>query len=284
MIDIDLVNVKPYEGLYCYQELLEYDLAKVIYSSIQFSEFHIQSFIYQIICALNYIHGADVIHRDLKPGNILVSSEGILKICDFGLARGINTDFMTNNKKLPHPITNYVATRWYRAPELMLSDSFYDKSVDLWAVGCIICEFYGRRPIFPGKDQIHQIQEIMKVLGTPPIELRKSLQWKALPPVKGSYNKISWSELYPYTSNRFIHDLMEGLLQWDPKARLKVEKVVEHPYLEDIRDDDIEIKCEKIFNFDWENQYGSIYDLKELLQNEVKNFREERVVKESFFQ
>lgn len=83
LIDIEIVQDKPYDGLYCYQELIDYDLARVIHSSVQLSEFHIQHFIYQILCGVKYIHSADVIHRDLKPGNILCTVNGCLKICDF---------------------------------------------------------------------------------------------------------------------------------------------------------------------------------------------------------
>ncbi|GME83234.1 unnamed protein product [[Candida] boidinii] len=166
LVDLDIVSLKPYDGLYCFQELVEYDLAKVIHSSVQLSEYHIQSFLYQILCGVLYIHSADVIHRDLKPGNILINSQGVLKICDFGLARGINSDYMKHNHK-SSLITNYVATRWYRAPELMLCKRSYGKEVDMWAVGCIFVEFYGRRPIFIGNDQVHQLIEILKVLGTP---------------------------------------------------------------------------------------------------------------------
>ena len=148
LLDLDVVYVKPYEGLYCFQELADLDLARVLYSNVQFSEFHIQSFMYQILCGLKYIHSADVIHRDLKPGNILVTTQGTLKICDFGLARGINPVYFRNRSAV---ITNYVATRWYRAPELIMSTKNYTKAVDIWAVGCILGELFGRRPLFPGK-------------------------------------------------------------------------------------------------------------------------------------
>lgn len=167
LIDLEIVTSSPYDGLYCYQELIDYDLAKVIHSSVQLSEFHIKYFLYQILCGLKYIHSADVIHRDLKPGNILCTLNGCLKICDFGLARGIHAGFFKCHSTVQPHITNYVATRWYRAPELLLSNQPYSKSVDIWAVGCILAEFYARKPVFMGRDSMHQIFEIIKVLGTP---------------------------------------------------------------------------------------------------------------------
>ena len=114
LVDLEIVSEKPYDGLYCYQELVDYDLARVIHSTVQFSEFHIKHFLYQILCGLKYIHSADVIHRDLKPGNILCSIGGNLKICDFGLARGIAPQYFEQKSDEIH-ITSYVATRWYRA-------------------------------------------------------------------------------------------------------------------------------------------------------------------------
>lgn len=154
LIDLEIVNEDPYAGLYCYQELVDYDLARVIHSNVLFSEFHIKHFIYQILCGLKYIHSADVIHRDLKPGNILCTITGEIKICDFGLARGISPTFSLSGGVTNH-ITNYVATRWYRAPELILSHKKYSKAVDMWAVGCILAEFYGRKPVFMGNDSLH---------------------------------------------------------------------------------------------------------------------------------
>lgn len=132
-----MVSQAPFDGLYCYQgklknwiywyitnvklELMDLDLARVIQGPIELSDLHVQSMVYQILCGVKYIHSANVIHRDLKPGNILINSQGQLKICDFGLARGINDDTESDRIK----ITRYVATRWYRAPELIISQKNY---------------------------------------------------------------------------------------------------------------------------------------------------------------
>ena len=103
---------------------MECDLAAIIRSGQPLTDAHFQSFIYQILCGLKYIHSANVLHRDLKPGNLLVNADCELKICDFGLARGFSIDPDENRGYM----TEYVATRWYRAPEIMLSFQNYTKA------------------------------------------------------------------------------------------------------------------------------------------------------------
>jgi sporulation-specific mitogen-activated protein kinase SMK1 len=272
LIDLDIVYVKPYEGLYCIQELVDSDLARVIYSSVQFSEFHIQSFLYQILCGLKYIHSTDVIHRDLKPGNILVTTQGTLKICDFGLARGINPKFLQPKST---PITNYVATRWYRAPELILSATNYSKSVDLWAVGCILVELYGRRPLFPGNNQVNQIYEIIKVLGSPSPEMLRKLSWKSLSPTRPHYSKTEWKQLYPFASELGL-DLMERLLRWDPSTRLDINETISHKFLKPVRQRESEPVFETIFDFSFEVSSTTMSELKQLLDYEVQVFKRQR--------
>lgn len=105
-------------------ELMECDLAAIIRSGQPLTDAHFQSFIYQILCGLKYVHSANVLHRDLKPGNLLVNADCELKICDFGLARGFSVDPEENAGYM----TEYVATRWYRAPEIMLSFQSYTKA------------------------------------------------------------------------------------------------------------------------------------------------------------
>lgn len=115
----------------------------------------LQYFLYQILRGLKYIHSANVIHRDLKPSNLLLNANCDLKICDFGLARpNTENEFMTE----------YVVTRWYRAPELLLNSSDYTAAIDVWSVGCIYMELMNRKPLFPGKDHVHQMRLLTEVI------------------------------------------------------------------------------------------------------------------------
>src|ERR1700709_547245 len=160
---------------------METDMHRVIRTP-DLSDDHCQYFIYQTLRALKAMHSANVLHRDLKPSNLLLNSNCDLKVCDFGLARSAastedNSGFMTE----------YVATRWYRAPEIMLTFSEYTKAIDVWSVGCILAEMLSGKPLFPGKDceftylsiyfrgrltriDHHQLTLILDVLGTPTME------------------------------------------------------------------------------------------------------------------
>lgn len=114
----------------------------------------LQYFLYQILRGLKYIHSARVIHRDLKPSNLLLNANCELKICDFGLARPTaENDIMTE----------YVVTRWYRAPELLLNSTDYTAAIDIWSVGCIFMELLNRRPLFAGRDHMHQMCLVTQV-------------------------------------------------------------------------------------------------------------------------
>lgn len=131
------------------QELMETDMHRVIRTQ-DLSDDHCQYFIYQTLRALKAMHSANVLHRDLKPSNLLLNANCDLKVCDFGLARSAastedNSGFMTE----------YVATRWYRAPEIMLTFKEYTKAIDVWSVGCILAEMLNGKPLFPGKDCKH---------------------------------------------------------------------------------------------------------------------------------
>lgn len=180
---IALVDVaKPesktgFDDIYFATELMETDLHKVIYSKQSLTDAHIQYFIYQILAGTNYMHSANVVHRDLKPSNILVNKDCGVKICDLGLGRGgitddNNGDNDKNNKKAikDENLTEYVITRWYRAPEVILCPSEYTKAVDVWSIGCIFAELLGRKAIFQGEHYLDQIQKITGVLGSPSAE------------------------------------------------------------------------------------------------------------------
>ncbi|RLV94824.1 Sporulation-specific mitogen-activated protein kinase SMK1 [Spathaspora sp. JA1] len=270
LIDLDVVYVKPYDGLYCFQELADLDLARVLYSNVQFSEFHIQNFMYQIMCGMKYIHSADVIHRDLKPGNILVTTQGILKICDFGLARGINPKYFKNRSAT---ITNYVATRWYRAPELILSSKNYTKAVDIWAAGCILAELFGRRPLFPGKNSHEQIHELFKILGNPPADTIRKYNWKVEGILWVKFGPKKWKSLYPFAPNEALN-LLDKLLQWDYKKRLEVDEILGHGFFKNTRNSADEPNSKELFDFSFEGWATNISQLKDLLELEVKHFKD----------
>ena len=150
-----------FNDVYVMYELMDTDLHQIIRSDQPLTDDHCQYFIYQLLRGLKYIHSADVLHRDLKPSNLLLNANCDLKICDFGLAR---TNTQDKNRDF---MTEYVVTRWYRAPELLLSCAEYTVAIDVWSCGCILAELLGRKPLFPGKDYVHQLNLITKVIGTP---------------------------------------------------------------------------------------------------------------------
>lgn len=152
--------IDPISDCYLVTDLLKTDLQKLL-SSQSLETPYIQCFLYQICRGLKYIHSADILHRDLKPSNILINENCDLKICDFGLARFISNDGMTG----------YVSTRYYRAPEVMLSTTSYDKKIDIWSVGCIFAEMLEGLPLFPGENHIDQFVKIVNLLGFPPIHI-----------------------------------------------------------------------------------------------------------------
>ena len=167
LYDMDIIDPAGFNEVYLYEELMEADLHAIIRSGQPLSDAHFQSFIYQTLCGLKYIHSASVLHRDLKPGNLLVNADCELKICDFGLARGFETDPELAKQAGAGFMTEYVATRWYRAPEIMLSFQNYTTAIDIWSVGCILAELLGGRPIFKGRDYVDQLNQILHYLGTP---------------------------------------------------------------------------------------------------------------------
>merc|ERR1712224_607259 len=179
---------------------------------------HHAYFSYQIIRGLLYLHSANVVHRDLKPSNILVNKNCDLKICDFGLARGYGDD------EDDPTLTDYVVTRWYRAPEVVLLASEYTKSIDVWSVGCILCELIGRKPIFTGKDHLDQIKKIISIVGSPTEEDLDWLHQKT--PARTFIKKIPvatkrpWNEVYPPPKcGEKAHQALEKMLTFSPTKR-----------------------------------------------------------------
>ena len=246
---------------------MEADMHQIIRSQQPLTEAHFQYFIYQILRGLKYIHSANVLHRDLKPGNLLVNADCELKICDFGLARGFSE----------HPdqsgfMTEYVATRWYRAPEIMLSFQNYTKAIDIWSVGCILAEMLGSKVLFPGRDYVHQLNLILNVLGTPSEETIRSIgspraqdYIRSLPRMP----KVPFHRIYPNASQHAL-DLLERMLDFDPTKRITVEKALEHPYLANYHEPEDEPTCPP-FDFAFESA-NRIDDLRMLIMEEINTY------------
>ena len=196
------------------------------------SDDHAQYFVYQTLRALKAIHSADVIHRDLKPSNLLLNANCDLKVCDFGLARSVQTAEPSGTET--GFMTEYVATRWYRAPEIMLTfkqytkvrsipvalinTSFklkYSQAIDIWSVGCILAEMLSGKPLFPGRDYHHQLTLILDMLGTPTLDefyaitTRRSRDYiRALPFKK----RRPFSQLFPEASPLAVDFLTKTLV------------------------------------------------------------------------
>lgn len=272
LYDMDIVfhDNGTFDGLYLYEELMECDMHRIIKSGQPLTDAHYQSFIYQILCGLKYIHSADVLHRDLKPGNLLVNADCQLKICDFGLARGYSENPEENNQFL----TEYVATRWYRAPEIMLSYQGYTKAIDVWSTGCILAEFLGGKPIFKGKDYVDQLNQILRILGTPPDETLRRIGSKNVQDYihqLGFIPKVPFSSLYPNVNPHSL-DLLEKMLAFDPQKRITVDEALEHPYLSIWHDPADEPICSEKFEFSFES-INEMDQLKKLVIDEVNDFR-----------
>ncbi|KAK7291377.1 hypothetical protein RIF29_06465 [Crotalaria pallida] len=163
---------REFKDVYVVFELMESDLHQVIRANDDLTPEHHQIFLYQLLRGLKFIHSANVFHRDLKPKNILANANCKLKICDFGLAR-------VSFNEAPSAIfwTDYVATRWYRAPELCgYFFSKYTPGIDIWSIGCIFAEMPSGKPLFPGKNVVHQLDLMTDLLGTPPAESFSKIQ------------------------------------------------------------------------------------------------------------
>ena len=190
----------------------------------------IRSLVYQMCKAVAYLHKNNMIHRDVKPENLLIDENLNLKLCDFGFARKVKLNKNNNNIDT---MTDYVATRWYRSPELLLSGGIYGPEVDYWAIGCIMGELADGNPMFPGEDEVDQLDCIIKILGNLPESLvnmyyeNQIYNGKELLHVK---KPETLEKRYLGILSPTAIDFMKGLLELDPNKRLSGENVFKHKY------------------------------------------------------
>lgn len=266
--------LEDFQDVYIVADLMETDLHRIIYSKQKLSIDHVQYFIYQVMRGLKYIHSAEVIHRDLKPSNLLVNSNCDLKICDFGLARGINQGHL-DGRGGTMLLTEYVVTRWYRAPEIMLACHEYSKPIDIWSVGCIFAELIQRKPYFPGDDYIDQLTIISEKLG----KLTESeLEFVTSDKAKRFMRKLPNKQPTPLTQqfpNTPVDalELMRNMLEIHPSKRITVGEALAHPFLSQLHSPEDEPAAEHMFDFTFEKEKLNRARLQELIWQECGHFR-----------
>lgn len=216
--------------LYLVFEFLTMDLKKYLDSMIPKDHFMdtvlLKSYTYQILLAIKYCHSHRVLHRDLKPHNLLIDKNGVIKVADFGLARAFGVPVRA--------YTHEVVTLWYRAPEILLGQQRYSCPVDVWSIGCIFAEMSNKRPLFHGDSEIDQLFRIFRTKGTP-----TELTWPGvteLPDFKQTFPK--WPEASLKASVDKLDDngidLLESMLAYSPADRISAKRAISHPYFDDL--------------------------------------------------
>ncbi|KAI8096862.1 kinase-like domain-containing protein [Halteromyces radiatus] len=225
IVNVSDVAVGPkLDSIFLVMEYCEQDLGTLLdMISTPYTLSEVKCLMTQLLKGLEYCHSHSIIHRDLKMSNLLLTSTGLLKIADFGLARTLS---------LPgKPMTPNVVTLWYRSPELLYGDANYTTAVDLWSAGCIMGELLQHRPLLPGNTEQSQLNLIVKLLGTPNDHIWPGFTQlplgKALMLPKQDKNTLKL--VFPRISDQSI-SLLAGLLTYNPRSRLTVRQALQHPY------------------------------------------------------
>ncbi|GAB4828771.1 Mitogen-activated protein kinase 9 [Ancistrocladus abbreviatus] len=263
---------REFKDIYVVFELMESDLHQVIKANDDLTPEHYQFFLYQLLRGLKYIHSANVFHRDLKPKNILANADCKLTICDFGLARVSFND-------TPSAIfwTDYVATRWYRAPELCGSFfSKYTPGIDIWSIGCIFAEMLTGKPLFPGKNVVHQLDLMTDLLGTPSADCISRIRNEKARRYLNSMRKkspVPFSKKFPNADPLALR-LLERLLAFDPRDRPTVVEALADPYFYGLANVECEPSTRPIskLEFDFERRKLAKEDVRQLIYREILEY------------
>ena len=191
-------------------------------------EAKIKNYMYQLLKALDHMHTNGIFHRDIKPENVLLVDEN-LKLADFGSCRGIHSK---------QPYTEYISTRWYRPPECLLTDGYYNYKMDIWGVGCVFFEISALIPLFPGKNELDQINKIHNILGTPPSRILEDFRNHA------SHMEINFTPKEGTGIDKLIthisddaRDLINKMLTYNHEERATCKEALNHPYFKDLNED-----------------------------------------------
>lgn len=265
-------SARDFKDIFVVFELMETDLHQVIKANDDLTPEHHQFFLYQMLRGLKYIHSARVFHRDLKPKNILANSDCKLKICDFGLARPAFND-------MPQTVfwTDYVATRWYRAPELCGSFfAKYSPAIDIWSIGCIFAEILLGKPLFPGRNVVHQLELITDLLGTPsPEVIAKVRNEKARRFLLNMRKKpgVPFEQHFPKADAGALR-LLRRLLAFDPAERPTAEEALADSYFAGLSQPSREPSAQPISKlaFEFERRKLTVDEVRELIYREILEY------------
>ncbi|KAM3132232.1 hypothetical protein pb186bvf_015692 [Paramecium bursaria] len=271
---LNIIKAENNKDLYLVFDYMETDLHAVIRANI-LEEIHKKYIVYQTLKALKFIHSGELIHRDLKPSNILLNSECLVKVADFGLARSLAQTEEDGQLVL----TEYVATRWYRAPEILLGSTKYSKAVDMWSVGCIVGELVIGKAIFPGTSTLNQIERVLELLGKPRPDEVESLDSPLAANILQSINvnkKKSFAQFFQGASEEAL-DLIRRLLCYNPHQRLTAEQALKHKYVREFSTPDEEIVCQLPIKIPMnDNKKFSIKEYREALYADISLRKKEQ--------
>ncbi|XP_061463291.1 mitogen-activated protein kinase 15 isoform X2 [Rhineura floridana] len=228
---LNVIRAQNDKDIYLVFESMETDLHAVIKKGNLLKDIHKCYILYQLLKATKFIHSGNVIHRDQKPSNILLDADCFVKLCDFGLARSL---CQIHKDQGNPPLTEYVATRWYRAPEILLSSHSYTKGVDMWSVGCILGEMLLGKPLFPGTSTVNQLEQILRVIPAPSLEDLAAFHSDYRASIINRMScqpQVTFEDLLPTSTPPQALDLLKQLLVFNPEKRLTAEEALEHPYV-----------------------------------------------------
>jgi len=272
---------EEFNDIYAIFEIMETDLGSIIKSKQELSLDHIQFFLYQILRGMKYCHSAGILHRDLKPRNLLVNSNWDLKICDFGLSRADIPELYDAGA-----MTDYISTRWYRAPELLFGSEYYTAAVDVWSIGWIFAELLTRTSFLPGTDTENQLELIIEMIGVPNKHTIEKFCGGKVPEfiknasLNKNYDTDEFKERFKGIDDTAM-DLLKKMLIFDPSERITITEAISHDFFHDLHCEEDEPTTNPVdaYDFDFEKYELTIDELKNEIFEEISLYHSSKTQK-----